>query len=147
MPSELDAINAIPARMNDAWNAGDATAFAAGFAQDAEFVAFEGTVLKGRDGIVAFHQPLFDTLLKGSRLVAREGGFTRILEPGWAVVHHRIGVIMPGDDAPLASRDSMQLFVVRWQNDRWEVVAMQNSRIVSLEGQQALDELAAAARG
>ena len=147
MQQHIDAISAIPASMHDAWNNGDADAFAADFAEDADFVAFEGTVLKGRAAIVAFHQPLFDTVLKGSRLVGDETRFARIVEPGWGVVHHRTSVVMPGDDTPLPSRDSMPLVLVRHQHDRWEVVSSQNSRIVSLEGQQALDELAAAARG
>jgi uncharacterized protein (TIGR02246 family) len=50
-----DAIRAIHQRMIDAWNAGDAEAFAAPFTDNADFVAFEGTHLKGRREIASFH--------------------------------------------------------------------------------------------
>lgn len=146
MQQSVEAMSAIPARMNEAWNNGDATAFAADFADDAEFVAFEGTILEGRAQIVAYHQPFFDSILKGSRLVGGRVHFARVVEPGWGVVHHRVGVVMPGEDKPLASRDSMQLLVVRWQDEQWKVVALQNSRVISLDAQQALDELAAGSR-
>ncbi len=143
MEQTVEAMAAVPSRMNEAWNRGDAAGFAADFAEDAEFVAFEGTVLRGRAAIVAFHQPLFDTLLKGSRLVDGETPFARVVAPGYGVVHHRVRVVMPGDDQPLASRDSMQLFALVWQNGRWEVAASQNSRLITLQTQAALDELAA----
>jgi uncharacterized protein (TIGR02246 family) len=42
-----DAIRAIHQCMIDAWNTGDAAAFAAPFTDEADFVAFEGTHLKG----------------------------------------------------------------------------------------------------
>ena len=59
------------------------------------------------------------------------------------MVHNRLGVIMPGENAPLPSRDSMQLIAVRLRDDRWEAVALQNSRILTLESQAVLDEFAA----
>ena len=141
MDQSVEAMSLIPARMTEAWNSGDANAFAADFAQDAEFVAFEGTILKGTAEIVAFHQPLFDTALKGSRLVDGVVPFARIITPGIGVVHARIGVVMPGESTPVPTRDSMQLFVVQWLDDRWQAVSMQNSRIVTLERQLQLDQL------
>ncbi|MET0493311.1 MAG: SgcJ/EcaC family oxidoreductase [Actinoplanes sp.] len=143
MQSAIEAMSAIPAGLAEAWNNGDATAFAADFAHDAEFVAFEGTVLHGPAEITAFHQPIFDTFLKGSRIVGSEVVFAREIEPGWGVVHNRLGVIMPGENAPLPSRDSMQLIVVRLRDNRWEAVALQNSRVLTLESQAVLDEFAA----
>jgi len=41
--ADEDAIRAIHQRMIDAWNTGDAAAFAAAFTDDADFIAFEGT--------------------------------------------------------------------------------------------------------
>ncbi|BCB76906.1 SgcJ/EcaC family oxidoreductase [Phytohabitans flavus] len=144
MEQSVEAMSAIPARMNEAWNSGDATAFFADFADDAEFVDFEGTIHKGREQMVAFHQPIFDTVLKGSRLVRGEVPFARLVQPGCGVVHHRVGLLMPGEQEPLPSRYSMQLFATVWQNDRWEVAALQNSRLISLEAAIALDSLATA---
>jgi len=51
--------------MIDAWSVGDGAAFAAPFADDADFVVFEGTHLKGRQQIASFTQQIFDTVVKG----------------------------------------------------------------------------------
>ncbi|CAM3730927.1 SgcJ/EcaC family oxidoreductase [Kibdelosporangium persicum] len=136
-------MSAIPARMNEAWNRGDATAFFADFAEDAVFADWEGTIHRGREQMIATHQPIFDTVVKGSRLVHGEVLFARIVQPGCGVVHHRMGMVMPGEEEPLPTRYSMQLHVMAWQNDRWEVTALQNSRVLSLDNAMALDSLAA----
>jgi uncharacterized protein (TIGR02246 family) len=60
--ADEDAIRAIHQRMIDAWNAGDAAAFAVPFTDEADFVAFEGTHLKGRREIALFHQRIFDSV-------------------------------------------------------------------------------------
>ncbi|MFI6093178.1 SgcJ/EcaC family oxidoreductase [Streptomyces sp. NPDC051218] len=144
MEQSVEAMSAIPARMNESWNRGDATAFVADFADDAELVDFEGTIHKGREAVIAFNQPLFDTVLKGSRMVRGEVPFARIVRPGWGVVHHRVSMVMPGEEEPLSSRSFMQLLALVWQNDRWEVATLQNARLISLETAMALDAQAAA---
>lgn len=141
MDDTQKALAAIPAGMTEAWNRGDGAGFAADFAEDAEFVAFDGTVLSGHAAIVAFHQPLFDTVLKGTRLVGSEIVFAREVQPGVAVLHQRLGVVMQDETEPLPSRNSMQLFVIVRKDERWQVVASQNSRIVTLDYQLKLDEL------
>ncbi|WP_106192530.1 SgcJ/EcaC family oxidoreductase [Umezawaea tangerina] len=141
-PDETTAeLAAIPARMIEAWNDGDATAFAAPFAEDAHFVAFEGTVLHGTEAVVAFHQPLFDTVLKGSRLVNGEVPFVRVHDDRFAVVHSRLSVILPGEAAPSPSRNSMELYTVVKGEAGWKVVAMQNSRVLGLDRQYLLDNV------
>ncbi|MCO5973841.1 SgcJ/EcaC family oxidoreductase [Actinoallomurus soli] len=144
MEQSVEAMSAIPARMIEGWNRGDASAFLADFADDAELVDFEGTVHKGREEMIAFHQPVFDTVMKGSRFAHGEVVFARIIRPGWGVVHHRMVMAMPGEEEPPPNRIFMQLLVVVWQNDRWEVAALQNSRLISLDTAMALESLAGA---
>lgn len=144
MEQSVEAMSAIPARMNEGWNSGDAGAFVADFADDAELVDFEGTIHKGREAVIAFNQPLFDTVLKGSRMVRGEVLFARIVRPGWGIVHHRVTMVMPGEEDSLSSRHFMQLLALVWQNDRWEVATLQNARLISLETAMALDAQAAA---
>jgi uncharacterized protein (TIGR02246 family) len=93
--ADEDAIRAIHRQMIDAWNVGDGAAFAAPFTDDADFVAFEGTHLKGRQEIATFHQRIFDTLVKGSRLEG-EVKFVRFLSPQLAVMHSVVKTILPG---------------------------------------------------
>jgi hypothetical protein len=78
MQQSVEAMRSIPARMNEAWNRGDATAFFSDFA---------------------------------------------------------------GEKEPPPSRYSMQLFVMGWQNERWEVVALQNSRLISVEAILTLEAI------
>ena len=89
--ADEDTIRAIHRRMIDAWNAGDSTAFAAPFTDRADFVAWDGTHLKGRREIAAFHRQIFDTVVKGSRL---EGDvkFVHFLGPALAVMHSVVEV-------------------------------------------------------
>jgi uncharacterized protein (TIGR02246 family) len=91
--ADENAIRAIHQRMIDAWNAGDAAAFAAPFTDDADFVAFEGTRLKGRRGIAAFHQQMFDTVVKGTSLQG-EVKFVRFLSAVVAVMHSAVRVTL-----------------------------------------------------
>jgi uncharacterized protein (TIGR02246 family) len=135
----------VPMRMIAAWNRGDADAFAAPFSETADFIAFEGTHLRGREEIAEFHRHLFATVVKGTRL---EGGarFVRLLAPDRAIVHawaHYLNV--PGSQQPVPGRASMQLFVLSKQDGRWIADAVQNSRQLTLDEQEALDELAVAA--
>src|SRR5215510_5200797 len=96
--ADEDAIRAIHQRMIDAWNAGDGAAFAAPFTDDADFVAWEGTHLKGRQEIASFTQRVFDTVVTGSRLEG-EVTFVRLLSPALAVMHSVVRMAFRGQTA------------------------------------------------
>jgi uncharacterized protein (TIGR02246 family) len=67
-------MNAIPARMIEAWNRGDAASFFADFAdfaEDAVSAEVEGTIFRGRAEMIAAQETMFGTVLKGSRLVRK----------------------------------------------------------------------------
>lgn len=93
--ADEEAIRAIHQRMIDAWNAGDGTAFAAPFTDDADFIAREGTHLEGRPEIASFHRWAFDTVVKGSRLEG-EVKFVHVLGPALAVMHSVVRMTSPG---------------------------------------------------
>jgi uncharacterized protein (TIGR02246 family) len=143
MEQSVEAMSAIPLRMYEAWNRGDVAGFFADFAEDALFAELEGTIYRSRADMIAAHEELFATVLKGSRLVRGEVQFARIISPGVGVVNSRVGILMPGEEEPPSTRFSMQLFVTVWRNDRWLVVALENARILSLESMAALESLAA----
>jgi uncharacterized protein (TIGR02246 family) len=131
----------IPLQLIEAWNRGDSDAFAAPFTDDADFVAFEGTHLRGRAEIAAFHRDLFATVVKDTRL---EGAvrFVRRVTPDVAVVHAWAQYTnLPGLDEPVPGRVSMQLFVAVNRNGVWRAAAVQNSRQLNLEQQGVLDQL------
>lgn len=132
--------------MIDAWNRGDAGGFSASFAEDADFIAFEGTHLSGRREIFEFHQALFDNSLKGTRL---EGGvkFVRFINPRLAVLHAWATTTLPGQTNASPSRDSMQLFVMTRHNGSWQCDAMLNARRISMDQQMFADDFAMLSAG
>ena len=127
--SDEHEIRALHKRMLDAWGAGDGEAFAAPFSEDAVFVAFDGSVLRGRAQIAASHQELFDRWLKGTRLV-EERTEVRFVDTGVAIVHALGGTVMRGKSEPTPERDSIQTLVaVRDAAGGWSFVSFQNTRI------------------
>lgn len=122
------AVRNLYQQLMDGWNQGSGEAFAALFAEDGVLVAFDGTAFKGRQEIVSFHQPLFDTWLKGTRLI---GEVTRVqfLTADVAVMHAIGGTIMRGKSKPDQSRDSIQTLVAVRRDGKWKLSAFQNTRL------------------
>lgn len=137
-PGDEAALRAIPQRLIDAWNSGDGARFAAPFSSRADFVAFEGTHLVGRTAIAAFHQQVFDDIVKGSRLSGAPK-FVRFLRPDVAVLHSAVSVTLPGAAGPTPSRESMQLFVAVETGGEWQAEALLNARRLTMEQQLFAD--------
>jgi uncharacterized protein (TIGR02246 family) len=135
-------IAAFIAHMVDAWNRGSGEGFAAHMTDDVDFIAFEGTHLKGREQVVRFHQQLFDTALKGTRLWG-EVKFVRVLGPQLALLHAHAGTTLAGAAQPSPSRDSMQLFVVTRADQDWRIAALLNARRLTLAQQHLADQIEA----
>jgi uncharacterized protein (TIGR02246 family) len=112
----------------DGWNRGSGEAFAAPFAESCDFVAFDGTRFRGRDAIAKFHESLFKTHLKGTRLV---GNVTdvRFVCPDVAVLHASGGTVRRGQSKPAPERDSIQTLVAARRNGVWQLIAFQNTRV------------------
>ena len=110
------------------WNQGSGEAFAAPFADHADFVAFDGTRFRGREEIARFHDPLFKTHLKGTRLV---GDVTdvRFVAPDVAIAHAYGGTIPRGKREAAPERDSLQTLVAVRCDGRWQLAAFQNTRV------------------
>ena len=64
-------VDQVITELERAWNAGDGAAWAANFAEDADFVDVVGRVQQGRDVIASEHQKIFDTIYRGSQIVIR----------------------------------------------------------------------------
>jgi uncharacterized protein (TIGR02246 family) len=112
----------------EGWNRGSGAAFAAPFAEDGDLIGFDGTHIKGRAEIAAFHQPLFATYLKGTRLVGRVTS-VRFLSPDVALMHTLGGTVKRGKAVPAPERDSIQTLVATKSGDTWRLAAFQNTRL------------------
>ena len=115
-------------RVLDGWNQGSGEAFAAGWADDGHQIAFDGTHFASRAEIARFHEELFHSHLKGTRLVGRVTG---VLFPASdvAVLHARGSTIMAGAAEPSPERDSIQTVVAVRRDDGWRILALQNTRV------------------
>ena len=137
--SDADEIRGLYLATMDGWNRGSAEAFAAPFVDDVDFVAFDGTRFHGRDELVRFHDPLFKTHLKGTRLVGDVMDI-RFLGSDVAVLHAYGGTILRGKREPAPERDSLQTLVAMKRDGRWQLVAFQNTRVRPI-GQNVLGTL------
>jgi uncharacterized protein (TIGR02246 family) len=129
--SEIPAESAIAAlfeKLIAAWNSGNGEAYGQAFTGDADYVAFDGTRLKGRPEIVRVHQQLFDTHLRGSSLSGTIESI-RFANPDVAVVHAIGDTRLAGHNKPSPERHSIQTFIALRRDEDWRFIAFHNSRI------------------
>lgn len=123
-------ITALIESLGAAWAAGDAVAYAALHDEDARYVAFDGSVMRGRAEIAASHAPLFAGIMRGSRLVAVSQE-VRLLDGDLALVIQRAGIVMRWQGSrttPSRKRLSTNTTLVRRRGGVWLVAAFQNTR-------------------
>jgi len=124
MPEVLDdTIDGCLARMVSAWDAGDATAYAAEFTDDASYIIYVGLAYFGRTAIERAHVPVFEKWQKGSRMVMRVLE-QRMLNPSTAVVVTEGGIGKRGTIHP----DKVQTFTMVRVDNRWRCAAFQNTK-------------------
>jgi uncharacterized protein (TIGR02246 family) len=126
-PADVTAIHVLYQQMMDGWNRGSGEAFAGVFAEDGEQVAFDGTHFQGRLEIAALHQQLFDTFLKGTRLVGKVR-HVRSLTSDVAVAHAVGGTVMPGEADIEPERNSVVTLVAVKRDGEWRFAAIQVTR-------------------
>jgi uncharacterized protein (TIGR02246 family) len=115
-------------QLAEAWNRNDGAAYAAAFTEDCDYVAFDGTHLRGREQNARHHDRLFDGVLRGTRLVYEDVS-VRFLTPDVAVMHGYGSVLMPWQSTVPRSRRSIQTYVVVKQDGAWRIAAFHNTRV------------------
>lgn len=115
-------------RILDGWNRGDGHAFAAPFAEECDFIAFDGIHFTGRAEIAESHQLLFDRWMRGTRLVGQVER-VRFLGPDAAILYAVGGTILRNQTRPAPERDSLQTLVAQRQGGEWRLVAFHNTRL------------------
>jgi uncharacterized protein (TIGR02246 family) len=118
---EEDAIRALLERLYDAWGRGDATAYAACFTDDSDYVTYNGVHLRGRQENEQFHGALFRGVLKGTKILATVEGLD-FLSPEIALVR-TLGV---------GRKQSRQTYVVVGCAGCWHIRLFQNTRVQPL---------------
>ncbi len=120
-------VHALFQRLIEGWSAGDGAAYAAAFTEDADYIAFDGSHIKGRRAIAESHQRLFDTWLKGTRLDGKIES-VRFLVPDVALVVATGGILMPGRGEVHRGRRSIQT-LLGVKRDGWRFASFHNNRI------------------
>ncbi|QEO14062.1 SgcJ/EcaC family oxidoreductase [Agromyces intestinalis] len=121
--SDRVGVEAALARIRAAWDAGDATAYAAEFTPDATYVIFAGIVSIGRDEIREAHVPVFAKWQRGSRMSIRMLDL-RFPTPDVAIAVTDGGI---GTGARIP-HDKVQTFVMVRDGETWSCASFQNTK-------------------
>ncbi|MDQ7806998.1 SgcJ/EcaC family oxidoreductase [Amycolatopsis sp. A133] len=129
-------VRAVLGRLTDAWNAGDAVAYARLFTEDADYVTFFGLNFPGREAIESSHQALFEGPLKGSKLTGQLGASAKVrfIRPDVAVVVVGGGSSLTGAEVGDEGRESTVSFVLVQEGGEWLITAFQNTRVSDPRG-------------
>jgi uncharacterized protein (TIGR02246 family) len=121
------AIRQIVQQVQDGWNAHDGKAFAAPFAENADYVVVNGMRAKGRDEIEKGHIGIFTTIYKDSRNVATFKS-VRFLRKDVAVVHVEWNLEFKINGEARKGRAMCTMIMTR-DDGKWEIAAFQNTPI------------------
>ncbi|UBU09422.1 SgcJ/EcaC family oxidoreductase [Nonomuraea gerenzanensis] len=122
----MSEITELLTRLAQAWNNGDATAYAAVFTEDADYITFEGTHTRGRAAIESTHRWLFQGPLKGSTMAAPGDVTVKPLADGAALVIAAGGTAVEG-----RRRDSVVSLTAVRTPEGWRFASFQNTRVAS----------------
>jgi uncharacterized protein (TIGR02246 family) len=114
-------------RLEDAWNAWDGAAFAAPFADDADFVNVLGMHARGRDAIAAGHDGIFRGIYAESR-VRYTVEAARLLAPGVALARLHASLTVPAGPME-GTHDGRITLVLMHDGGEWRIAAFQNTFI------------------
>jgi uncharacterized protein (TIGR02246 family) len=131
--TDEQSIVALINRFVDGWNRHDAKAFAAIFAEDADFTNWRGEGASGRSKIEEFHAPMFATIFKNSHQ-SYKAIKTRFIRPDVAAVDvcwEMTGATDPQGN-PRPDRQGLLNFVMAKNAREWQIVVMHNLDLTAL---------------
>lgn len=128
MTFDEDKVRGIVRQIEAGWNAGDGHAYAAPFAEDADYVVVDGRHVKGRDVIAFGHQQIFDTVYRGSHNEAAVEGI-RQLSDDIVAVHVKWHLRVPQGEHMQEGYAMNTMVLTRNAGGDWQVTLFQNTRI------------------
>lgn len=124
-----DSARDIISRLERAWNAGDGPAFAAPFADDADFVNIRGDYLRGREVIAQGHHAIFTSIYRGST-VHYELLQARALTDDVMLVHVRGALRVP--TGPMSGElNAVAMLVLARMTGGWQIAAFHNTLVAA----------------
>lgn len=126
-------IREVLSRATVAWADNDAAAYAAEFTADSDYVAFDGTHVRGREANRALHAGLFEGPLYGTRLEG-EIESVRFLTDDVAVAHMTGSVVFAWQAGIPRGRLSRNTWVLHRDGGEWKIAAFHNTRVRPVPG-------------
>jgi len=114
-------------QLEAAWNAADATTFAALFAEDADFIHILGGYYTGRAAIEVGHRMIFGTIYKGST-VRYSVEKIKFVRPDVAMIFLR-QFLQFFEDGATRELEARPTILAEKSDGAWRIVALQNTRI------------------
>jgi uncharacterized protein (TIGR02246 family) len=125
--SVQSSVAQLVAQLQDAWNAGDGAAYAAPFAERAQFVTVQGMRVTGRSAIAAGHDGIFSTIYADSTNTMQLV-HTEAVAEGVQLVQTLNTLSVPA--GPFAGvRQAVGTLVLRDSGSGWEIVSSQNTLV------------------
>ena len=123
------AIRAIFASLSAAWTNADAQSWGNQFTDDADFTAWMGAYVKGRETVTREHKKLFETLYKDTkqRIEVRS---VRFFASDVAVVHADASVVKKEEEFPAAAQ-TVPVAVLTKNNGQWRIAVFHNTKVQS----------------
>ena len=129
-----EELQLIVEQLERAWNNSDSAAFAAPFAEDADFVHIMGGHFTGRTSIEQGHRLIFDTIYKGSTVKLEVEKIRSVgSEVAIVFIFSTLKTVTPGLPPQMNARPTM---VLQRQDGVWTIVTFQNT-LVTPEGAPA----------
>ncbi|MEV0649370.1 SgcJ/EcaC family oxidoreductase [Phytomonospora sp. NPDC050363] len=125
--ADVQAITELFETLTTSWAAMDAEAYAAAFTEDADYVTFIGTHLKGRRQIRESHEALWSLFAKNTRLYGKIIEVRKITEDV-AVLVTRGAVLKGRRTEPKPAQLKVQTLVALRGADGWRFSAFQNTK-------------------
>ena len=122
-----EAVDQLLAEIAEAWNAGDAHAYAARYCADGTFTNSNGTIDMGRDDVVRTAEQAFQGILAETKvsLAVRK---LRLIRPDVAIVDldTRVRGLPGACDGPAGEVRIAQMLVLVEEDGRWWITAQHN---------------------
>ncbi len=139
--TDVETLHALVRGLQEAWNRGDAAAFAAAFAPDADFIHILGHHGAGREAIQAGHHAIFTTIYRDSTLRI-EIEALRFLSPDVALLRlkNHLEYSDEGNRRYVVSRPSI---VATRRDVQWLIAVMHNTLVLNESQPDAVEGLLA----
>jgi uncharacterized protein (TIGR02246 family) len=114
---ERSAVRSLIERVHDAWARGDSKAYAACFAENSDYITFNGLLLRGRIENAELHGALFQGVLKGTKLSAE----IECLD----LLSNEVALVRTANER----KNSYQTYVLVKNEAGWLIRSFQNTRV------------------